>query len=39
VEEFKAFGPECKHDDQVDAVSGAIQALVGKKKGTVRIIV
>jgi phage terminase large subunit-like protein len=31
--------PYGAHDDQVDAVAGAIQALVGKKKSSVRIIV
>jgi predicted phage terminase large subunit-like protein len=38
LDECEVF-PYGAHDDQVDAVAGAIQALVGKKKGTVRIIV
>ena len=38
IDECEVF-PYGAHDDQVDAVAGAIQALVGKKKSTVRIIV
>jgi predicted phage terminase large subunit-like protein len=38
IDECEVF-PYGAHDDQVDAVAGAIQALVGKKKSSVRIIV
>lgn len=38
IDECEVF-PYGAHDDQVDAVAGAIQALVGKKKSSVRIII
>ena len=37
IDECEVF-PYGAHDDQVDAVAGAIQSLVGKKKSSVRII-